>query len=207
MTSLLRARGAAREIAAAMNARLEPDLVWREVIWTGEQVPAIWRPQDDRQLTTMAWALPADAYSNPPSPKQRGNLFPRDLAAAASRLKDVDQLSRCLIIIESFAHPAGDPGKRTRCWFGLEDHPYLAWAGLCTPDGQNCAGMVVAANGAFEPLGYSMPLILSRSDHDAWLGGSGLLSLSPLPVESTFYQEDLGERWSTGAIEDEAPSD
>lgn len=205
MTGLLRARGAASEMAAFMDARIEPDLLWKHVIWTGEQVPVVWRPQDGRQLTTMAWGLPATAYGKPPDPRQRGSLFPRDLAPGASRLEHVEGLSRCLIIIESFAYPAGTPGQRTRCWIGLEDTPYLSWAGLCTADGQACAGMLVTAHGPLEHLGHSIPLILPPSDHDAWLGGSGLLSLTPASANSPYYQEDFGERWSTGEIMDEGP--
>lgn len=204
MTCLLRSRGSSSEMARLFAADSEAGISWRDVVWPGEQVPVVIQEGERRRLITMRWGLPQDAFLNPVRPSQRGIIYSRDFWRTGSRLDDVASLSRCLIILESFAYPAGEAGRCTRSWFGLWDQPLTAWAGICTPDG--CAGVLVRANTVVETASEMMPRLLHPSDHTAWLGGATLLSLSAMPEDQEFYLENLWERWSTGSLPQEMPS-
>jgi len=182
-----------------------PDLglTWRETIWPEE--PALVIVADDngaRRLTRRRWGLPPEAFAQRVPAKQRGTLYPRDVSRGVSRLNDPAGLSRCLIVMEAFAYPADQDGVSTRSWFGVSDHPLLAWAGYC--GGDRCAGLLVGANALIEPSSSTMPRLLIPPDHADWLAGAALLSLGPSFDDECFYCERLGERWSTGRIDDRA---
>jgi len=196
MTCLLRTRGSASEMARLFDAEPDPGLAWRETSWTGDPVPVVAVENSQRRLRTMIWGLEAAAYAKSVEARQRGVLYARDLAVAATRLHDLAGLRRCLIILESFAYPMGKAGACTRGWIGLWDEPLTAWAGLCTSEGS--AGMLVLANERVEPLSDTMPRMLPPDDWEPWLAGASLLSLGPGYPEAAFYRENLGERWSTG---------
>ncbi|MBX3563588.1 MAG: hypothetical protein KF730_03320 [Sphingomonas sp.] len=191
-------------MARLFNAEPDPKLDWPESIWTGEQVPVVVADEDGaRRLTTMAWGLPATAFFDPVPSKQRGVIYSRDFWRSATRLGDLALMSRCLILLESFAYPAGQSGQCTRSWIGLWDRPLAAWAGVCI-DGA-CAGVLIEANPLVEPLSSTMPRLLTADDHALWLEGATLLSLGPLFGDDEFYRENLAERWSTGRHDETLP--
>lgn len=201
MTCLLRTRGSASEMASLFDAEPASRLEWREPIWTGDAVPVVVIDEDGTcRIRTMTWGLPALAFAKAVPAKQRGAIYPRDLTRTGSRLQDPIGLERCLIILESFAYPAGEAGRCTRGWIGLWDEPLTAWAAVCTDD--RCAGVLVLANERVEPLSDTMPRLLAPEDRDLWLGGGSLLALGPGYAEADFYRENLGERWSTGRSTD-----
>jgi len=199
MVALIRARGAASEMARLFDADPLPGLDWPDSIWPGDQVPVILQAGDRCRLTTMSWGLPQTQLKAPLPPAQRAGFYSRDLVADASRLRNPGALDHCLIILEAWATPAGRSGQRTRQWTGLWDEPLVAWAALCTSDGQYCAGLV---QGRFAS-GDTKPRLLRPEQAVAWLGGAGLLMLGPSYAAEDFYCEDLGERWSTGRQERE----
>lgn len=202
MTALLRCRGSTAEMARLFEAVADTGLGWRETIWTGDPVPVVLEDGEDRRLTTSEWGLPDEAWSGAVAAKQRDTLYSRDLAPAASRLRDPAGLRRCLIILEGFAYPAGPAGERRRAWFGLWDSALTAWAGVCSPDGAACAGILLQANERVAPCSETMPRLLAPADQARWLDGAGLLSLGPAYAADGFYRENLGERWSTGRPDD-----
>jgi len=202
MTALLRCRGSSAEMAQSFGAVADPGLDWRETIWPGEPVPIVVTNGDSRRLTTSQWGLPGDAFSKPVAAKQRGALYSRDIGPPASRLRDPAGLRRCFLVVESFAYPESPSGTQTRSWFGLWDRPLAAWAGLCTPDAAHCAGFLAIANERVTPSSDTMPLILPLADLGRWLDGVGMLSLGALDTAEAYYRENLGERWSTGRLDD-----
>lgn len=203
MTALLRCRGSTAEMALQFDAVVDTCLDWRETIWTGDMIPVVLGAGDHRRLATSQWGLPGDAFVKDIDAKRRGTLYSRDLVTSASRLRDPARLRRCLIVIESFAYPEGPAGEKTRTWFGLWDSALAAWAGFCTPDGANCAGLLTMADDGFLPRGDTMPLLLPKADRARWLAGAGQLSLGPPYSADAYYRENLGERWSTGRLDDE----
>lgn len=202
MTSLIRARGAVSEMAWLFDAEPDIGLDWRETIWPGDAALVVSEERGTRRLSAMRWGLPALAYARPVPAKQRGTLFMRDLVMGG-RLRAPDRLRRCLIVIEAFAYPSGAAGQCTRSWFGLSDRPLAAWAGFCVGDGNGCAGLLNRANDLVEPLSNHMPRVLAPRDHADWLGGAGVLSLSPPEPGAEYYHENFAERWSTGALLDD----
>ena len=191
-------------MAKLFDAKPDAGLEWRETGWIGDRVPVVVRDADGRRLATQVWGLPADCFSKPVAAKQSGTLYPRDLSPSASRLHEPTGFRPCLILIESFAYPGGFKGQCTRNWFGLWDETLTAWAGLCTPGG-HCAGILGRANEQVEPYSDAMPLLLASADRESWLAGAGFLALRADYVASDFYRENLGERWSTGRLCEEAP--
>lgn len=206
MTALLRCRGAVSEMQALFGAEPCGNPTWKPLIWPGEQVIAITERDGRHTIETSTWGLPATAFIDPGrSRARRAILFPREFRADAGALVDPGELERCLIVLESFAYPDGLARQRTRAWAGLWDQPLVGWAGLCTPDGQGCAGILVLANPLIERVSRHMPLLSRPEAHGAWLGGSAtILSMATFTEEADFYLEHTSERWSTGAsIDDE----
>lgn len=200
MTSLIRCRGSATEIAVTFDAVAEPDLEWRPTAWPGEQVLMVTSKGSQRRLRTGSWGLSPTAFLQPTPQPLRGVVFARDLASANTRLVASHSLERCLIIVEDFAYPTGEPGRRTRAWAGLWDEPVSAWAGLCTADGLCCAGVVSPANALIARVSSTMPLLLSQKSAEQWLEArAGLLSLADAYLETDYYLEPSDERWANAA--------
>jgi len=179
---------------------------WEPLIWPGEPVVTITERDGRRLIDTQAWGLPASAFGDRDrSRAHRAILFPRELRADAGALVDPGELERCLIVLESFAYPAGPTGQRTRAWAGLWEQPLVGWAGFCRPGGEGCARLLVLANSLIGRVSRHMPLLLHPDGYDAWLDGSGtILSVATSTEEADFYLEHPDERWSTGAsIDDE----
>lgn len=196
MTCLLRCRGSTSEMAKLCAATPDAGLDWPAMIWTGEPVPVVIEEDGERRLKTLRWGLSAAAFTTPLPARQRGTEYARDCLRDGSRLADPAVLERCLILLEAFAYPMGEAGRRTRGWFGLWDHPLAAWAGVCGDGG--CAGVLGFANNVVAPGSETMPLLLRPEDHQRWLGGGTLLSLGPGFADAEFYRENFGELWSTG---------
>src|SRR3546814_12852817 len=103
----------------------------------------------------MRWGamVPAGAAEFPR--ENRTALWFRELWPAPPRLLVPE--ARRLIIVEDFALPDGPPGARPRTWYGLEDKPVFAWAGVWSVSGgvsAYCGFLVAGAS----PLYYSTNL-------------------------------------------------
>lgn len=209
MTALLRCRGAVSEMASQFAAEPDEALAWTPIIWPGEPALVVAEREGRRVLRTLPWGLPAATFIDRQRAKaRRGTLFPRDLRADAGVIDDPADLGRCLIVLESFAYPDGEPRRRTRAWAGLWDRPLAGWAGVLTESAageQGCAGILVMANPLVERVSRHMPLLVDPDDYGAWLDGTAsLLSLTAITDEHAYYLEATDERWSTGAaMEDE----
>lgn len=69
-------------------------------------------------------------------------------------------------------------------------------------DDGGCAGLLMPASKLIELLSDQMPRLLAPAHHAAWLNGAVPLSLSPVEPDESYYRENFGERWSTGAMID-----
>src|SRR3546814_7167039 len=78
----------------------------------------------------MRWGanLPGGAADFPRH--RRPALWFRQLWPAHAHLLAPE--ARRLIIVEDFALPDGPEGARTRTWYGFDDPPLFAWAGVWT---------------------------------------------------------------------------
>ena len=184
-------------MAGLFGAEPDAHLEWRPTIWNGEPVPVVTSEAGARRLSMCPWSLPAAAFTESVAPRLRGVIYARDLAPGGGRLRP--GFARCLIVIESFAYPAGEPGKRTRDWFGLRDQPLVAWAGVSMQGG--CAGVLTHANALVWEASPMMPLLLPANAVDHWLDRAWLPSSGAGFEASNFYYENLGDRWSSGQTE------
>jgi putative SOS response-associated peptidase YedK len=184
-------------MARLFEAVADSDLAWSPSIWQRDPIPVIVADDEGRRrLRTMCWGLDAAAFETSVPPRQRGSLYPRDLSPSATRLRDLPGCDRCVLVVEAFAYPRGTKGRVKRVWVGLDDAPLLAWAGLRSGDG--CAGLLLRAPEALQPLTATIPLLLTLEDCGRWLAGAPILSLDPCFREDKVYVEYLGERWASG---------
>jgi putative SOS response-associated peptidase YedK len=148
----------------------------------------------------MRWGLPAPGRAN-----RKICWTELDPFSELAFGRRSERPRRCLILLDSFALPAGPKGKRTRSWIGLWDEPIFAWAGLWREvDGVGAVfmGAVTKSNPLVARVGPIMPAILRRSDCEQWLFGNVKDALGlwrkPYP-EGEMWLEQTDELWSTGA--------
>jgi putative SOS response-associated peptidase YedK len=116
----------------------------------------------------------------------------------------VEPAGRCIIPLDCFALPDGEPSKRTRTWFGLWDEPIFGWAGLWRH--ANCetarfVGAMTAANELVARVGEAMPVILAPQQFKTWLHGDlvELMRIWRAPRASEdLWMEQTQELWNTG---------
>lgn len=118
-----------------------------------------------------------------------------------------DPRYRCLIVLTHFANPDGEPGKMTRTWFSVEDHPIVAWAGFCrnTPEfGPVYAGLTREENGAVRPTNDRMPVILLPDEYDAWLRGAAeeliRFQFGPTIAPEQMMVDRTDDRWRSHGL-------
>lgn len=170
MPSLYRCRTSLGEVAALFAATPPPRADWSAELWPGCTGLVIRRDGEERRIEAMRWGanLPEGAADFPRH--RRPALWFRQLWPAHAHLLAPE--ARCLIIVEDFALPDGPEGARTRTWYGFDDPPLFAWAGVWTASagGAGYAGFLVPG-GAPAPAASTMPAIVLPEDYDAWLGG------------------------------------
>lgn len=200
MTSLIRCRGAVSEIAALFHAVPDAGLDWRPHSWPGEPTLVVAQDKDVRRLRSLPWGLPQGLFVTDRPREQRGTLFARESVDGRDGLIDSGTLTRCLIVAEAFAYPAGDAGQRVRSWAGLWDEPLCAWAGVCElGDESGFAGLLTASNALVGRVSRHMPILLRPKERDTWLAGVPLHAIDGVYEEAAWFLEPSDEAWSSGA--------
>lgn len=205
MTTLYRCRTALGEVRDQFRALTPAQASWSAEVWPERIGLAVYREGGRRHAAPMRWGIPRGIVDGVPGRSHITTTiwFSRLPLAQLARF---EAAHRCLILLDSFACPEGPPGAKTRAWFGVEDRPVFAWAGLWarTPEGKMFAGLLAVANDIVP--GPSMPVILDPTDYDLWLGGRRdcAAPLANRPYSETrMYREALGEPWNGG--DDEVP--
>lgn len=124
-----------------------------------------------RHLKRLTWGIPARATVGA-GDRPRVAPYIDNIMSAVGFGDRRSPPERCLIILDSFAWPDGERGKRTQGWFGLWDEPLFAWAGIVrdVPGyGPAYAGLLTAANPLVARVADRMPAILSRDQQEIWL--------------------------------------
>lgn len=118
----------------------------------------------------MRFGLPPNFWPDFAPDPPRTTIWFRELFTEDKQLLEPAQ--HCLIVMDSFAFPDGPEGARTRVWYGFDDHPIFAWAGVWRDSGKQrgyCGLHVEAA----EPVapGKAMPAIVEPEEYATWLVG------------------------------------
>ena len=130
MPSLYRCRTSLGEVAALFAATPPPRADWSAELWPGRTGLVVRRDGEERRIDAMRWGadLPAGAADFPRH--RRSELWFRELWPAHAHLLAPE--ARCLIVVEEFALPDGPAGARARTWYGFDNPPLFAWAGVWT---------------------------------------------------------------------------
>lgn len=206
MPTLYRCRVARSELADQFGAEVPERLDFRPTVWPGGTGLVIRTEGDRRIAEPMRWGLPMARVDGKPSARDPVTLlFSRHLVAAAEQ---PDPLQRCLIVLDSFALPDGEAGRRTRTWFAMWEEPLFAWAGICgrEPDGWRYAGLAVPANPLVARVGPHMPMMIARPGYADWLHAPIEQAIWDMEVvaEAEMVMEPTDELWTSGESLDEA---
>lgn len=198
MASLYRCRGSAEEIRSLFGCEAKPGLTWRSLVRPRQQGLVVRRHGRTRIAEVMHWGMPAPAAS-----RRKFLWTERDPFAELAFGDRNERPRRCLIVLDSFALPAGPSGRRTRCWFGLWDEPLFAWAGLWREieGSASFLGAVTDSNAIVKRAGPIMPVILKPGDVECWLFGTvrEVLPLWRKPfAPEAMWLEESDELWTSG---------
>jgi len=128
-----------------------------------------------RLLESMVWGVPLRLKFMKPDAKPKPVNNVADLRKGMWIGLARKPQWRCLIPVSHFAEAEGPKGRMTRTWFSMKDEPMFAWAGLWRGSdewGKVYSGVMTDANGDVQPVHDRMPVILERTEWDAWLRGS-----------------------------------
>ncbi|AMU90954.1 hypothetical protein ATM17_18215 [Sphingopyxis macrogoltabida] len=146
----------------------------------------------------MRWGLPPPAHSPHRNEPPRHNIWFRQIWPDERELCDPE--ARCLIVLDSFALPDGPAGARTRTYFGYDDRPIFAWAGIWRDDGEESgfAGFNVEAGPPHTHR--TMPAIVQPSDYATWLTidiASAHQLARTICADPSLYSVASDQPWST----------
>jgi putative SOS response-associated peptidase YedK len=166
MCTLYRIASGPEEIARVFGAR-DASTEWKAEVYPKYPAPVVRSEDAGRVLETMRWGFP------PPPSGRAPVVNVRNLASPFWRGALKDPARRCLVPGNAFTEwEDTGAGKRKR-WFGVNDQPLFAFAGLWRPtqEGAVFAFLTTEPNALVAPIHpKAMPVVLLAEDHDAWLG-------------------------------------
>jgi putative SOS response-associated peptidase YedK len=146
----------------------------------------------------MRWGLPPAPGSAHPNEPLETAIWHRDIWN-----RDPDLLkpaSRCLIILDSFAHADGPEGNRTRTWYGYDDMPIFAWAGVWRRSGRKTGFAGILVPGTDPVTSRAMPAIVPPEHYSTWLQAEvGTPGWNMWRDQGrTLYREPTEQPWGRG---------
>jgi putative SOS response-associated peptidase YedK len=166
-----------RYVQTSDLAQLQADLAFsggsplmpRHNIRPLQQVPVVYRCDDENQLRSMRWGI-----------RLRGPVGALESACDAATCQQMPALlqQRCLIPADGFYENERRAGRRLQPWLVrlIEDGPFCfagIWQRGVTADGSGiengCALLTVPDRGIIAPIATQMPVILAKRDYAAWL--------------------------------------
>ncbi len=160
MPTLYRCRTSLRETAALFRAVPPERADWAAEVWPGRVGLIVRDYNGQRHISPAPWGIPDQSTAS------RTTLWYCEWASGDPLLRETEH--RCLIIADSFALPDGPPSGRTRTWYGFDNAPIFAWAGLCWGADGYCGFQVSAPSSA--GASRVMPAIVEPEDYDCRLG-------------------------------------
>lgn len=178
MCNLYTVSVSANEIADEFDAAMEDAFnAGAGDVYPGGQGIVVREREGRRILQQMTWGWPRPMKSKktgqPIKPKPVNNIanldgFPWRFIAGKPE-------HRCLIPLTGFCEAEGEEGRKTRTWFGVDERPIFAWAGMWddSPEwGRWYSGLMTDCNEVVRPVHNRMPVLLHRDEFDRWLHGT-----------------------------------
>lgn len=197
MTHLYSCRTALSEVATIFDAVTPAAASWSAEMWPGRVGLAVRGVEGDRRIEPMTWGVLDWSFLFDRTKERRTSAWFRELFPDHVEMLRPER--RCLIVLDAFAYPGGNRGKRTRTWFGFEDRPICAWAGFWTDEaqGRSFCGLIAPSNDLVEPS-RAMPTIVAPEECGAWLTGDLAVAarLARRTIDSDgMYREPTEEPW------------
>ena len=127
------------------------------------------------RIEAMHWGVPCQVPGKRPGTKLTKHVTNvRNLTSPFWRSMLATPERRCLVPFSAFAEPKIGSGQEEH-WFSVKDRPVAAFAGIWRPseEGNVFAFLTCEPNPLVAPLHpKAMPVILSETDHSAWLTGN-----------------------------------
>ncbi len=199
MPTLYRCRTSLREVADLFQAEPPPHAEWEAELWPKRTGLVVVDRGAGRRIEPMRWGVPPSPidFSNP------GKRPPTSLWFGTLWMNKDELLGpahRCLVIADSFALPDGPEGARTRTWYGFDDRPVFAWAGVWrqAKAGAGYAGLMVDAADPVSP-NRAMPAILDgEEEYGLWLSADPAAASRVAmrsPPRPDMYREPTEQPW------------
>lgn len=201
MPKLYRCRTSKSEAARLTGAHgplpLWPSLFpqWSAELWPGRRGLVVREIGLARIAQPMRWGLP-HLPGSPDAKKPRETcIWHREIWSYGAEL--LKPANRCLIILDSFAHADGPEGARTRTWYGYDDMPIFAWAGVWRQFGRKRGFAGILVGGAEPVTGAAMPAIVPPEHYSTWLHSrAGSPGWNPWrDLGRTLYREPTEQPW------------
>ena len=155
----------------------------------------------DGVVRTMTWGFPlvlTGRNGQPLKPKAVTNAREDKLHTAFWKASFAAR--RCLIPVSAWAEAEGVAGRMTRTWYALPGDAPFAVAGLWRPTdtwGDAFAMVMVDANPQMAEVHDRMPVLLARSDWQAWVGGATRTAVSLCRTwQGELLVDRTTERWA-----------
>lgn len=141
-------------------------------IYPGKAAPVLRRDNGELALDVITWGFPG-----PQALSGRPVTNVRNLTSPFWRSALKDPARRCLVPVNKFCEWTAEPDpvtkRKTKVWFGHNEHPLFAFAGIWRPGDAIpfMAFLTCQPNrivGAVHPK--AMPVMLDPADFDRWLG-------------------------------------
>ena len=186
-------RTPAHRLAEAFGVRELPNLRPRYNIAPSQDVVAIRRAAEGRELALLRWGL-IPFWAKDAAIGNRMINARAETVAEKPAFRAAFRRRRCLIAADGFYEwRKTDGGAKQPYYIRLADDAPFAFAGLwerwAPPDDdavESCTLITTAANDLLKPIHDRMPVILAPSDHDAWLDAeapSAEALLRPYPAD------------------------
>jgi putative SOS response-associated peptidase YedK len=140
-------------------------------IYPGKAAPVLRRDGGELTLDVMTWGFPG-----PQAAGGRPVTNVRNLVSPFWRSALKEPARRCLVPVSRFcewtAEPDPETKRKRKVWFGHNEHPVFAFAGIWRP-GEETPFMAFLTCPPNETVGAvhpkAMPVMLDPSDFDRWL--------------------------------------
>jgi len=165
-----------QELAQAFDLAEAPDLFARFNIAPSQDALTLTASEGGRGLSPRRWGL-VPSWAKDPSIGTRMINARSETAHSKPAFRDALRQRRCIVPANGFYEWTRNGRERQPHWFRRRDEPLMAMAGLferwCSHETddvfESFTILTTDANASVSPVHDRMPVLLQRTDFDAWL--------------------------------------